>query len=377
MLKHLSRTHEVTLASPVRSTEEVRGQADLQACGIRTLGVHVSELTSRLRALACLATQQPASMGYFYSPRLAAAVRAALAGERYDLICVHCSAVAPYVELVRDIPKMLDFADMDSQKWRAYAAHRRFPLSLAYALEGWKLQRRERELLQRFDLCSCTTRDELDTLRNYGTGARSACFPNGVDTEYFAPTDAPFDPDTICFIGRMDYYPNLECMVRFCAETLPRLRQRRPAIKLLIVGANPSYTARRLGEYPGVTVTGSVADVRPHLRRAALSVAPLRIARGTQNKVLESLAMGVPVVCSSIAARGVDVIPGEHVLVADDPQQCVEMILRLLENAAERDRFAAAGRARMLSHHRWERSLRQFDALIEECVATHAASFVG
>jgi sugar transferase (PEP-CTERM/EpsH1 system associated) len=236
------------------------------------------------------------------------------------------------------------------------------------------MQRREVEFQQRFDLCSCTTPDELDTLRSYGTPTRSGWFPNGVDTEYFRPTDEPYDPDTICFLGRMDYYPNQECVIRFCAETLPRLWQRRPRVKLLIVGASPSQAVQRLGNQPGVVVTGSVGDVRRYVRRSALSIAPLRIARGTQNKILESLAMGVPVVCSPIAARGVDAVPGEHLLTAGDAAENVEIILRLLANPAERRRFAEAGRSRMLSHHGWDRSMRQLDGLIEECVAANSNS---
>ncbi len=373
MLKHLGRAHDLTVASLIRSAEEVRSEPDLRAYCSKVVLARVGELASRCRALVRLPTREPSSMGYFYSPRLAAAVRAELSKERYDLICVHCSSMAPYVASVPHVPKMLDFGDMDSQKWLAYAAHRRFPLSVGYWIEGRKLQHREAELAQRFDLCSCTTRDELDTLRSFGTATRSGWFPNGVDTEYFKPTEEPYDVDTVCFLGRMDYYPNQECVRRFCAETLPRLRQRRPGIKLLIVGANPSRAVRRLARQPGVIVTGSVADVRPHVRRAALSVAPLRIARGTQNKILDSLAMGIPVVCSPIAARGVDAVPGEHLLTAGEAGDCIEAILRLLENPAERRRLAEAGRARMLSHHGWDRSLRQFDRLIEECLAAGSA----
>jgi polysaccharide biosynthesis protein PslH len=311
-------------------------------------------------------------MGYFYSPQLAAAVGTELSRQRYDLICVHCSSVAPYVASVPGVPKLLDFGDMDSQKWLAYAARRRFPLSLVYELEGRKLRRSEVGLAQRFDFCSCTTRDELDTLRSYGTATPSGWFPNGVDTQYFTPTDEPYDGNTMCFLGRMDYYPNQESMVRFCADTLPRLRQRRPGITLLIIGANPSRAVRRLAAEPGVVITGSVADVRPYGRRAALSIAPLHIARGTQNKILESLAMGIPVVCSPIAARGVDAVPGEHLLTAGDTGTYVDTILRLLEHPAERQRLADAGRARMLSHHNWERSMHRLDRLIEECLAAAA-----
>jgi glycosyltransferase involved in cell wall biosynthesis len=126
-----------------------------------------------------------------------------------------------------------------------------------------------------------------------------------------------------------------------------------------------------LGEIPGVTVTGSVADVRPFAQRAALTVAPLAIARGTQNKILESLAMRVPVVCSTLAAGGVDAVAGEHLLTASAPAEYVEAIMRLLENPIERNRLGAAGHARVRSHHDWSTSMRRLDSLIAGCVAKH------
>ena len=132
-------------------------------------------------------------------------------------------------------------------------------------------------------------------------------------------------------------------MFDFCASTLPLLRAQRPALKLLIVGADPSPAVLRLGELPGVTVTGSVPDVRPYLRASALMVAPLNIARGTQNKILEAMAMGVPVVTSRIAAGGVDASPAEHFLVADDARRVREAILRVLDDPAERARLSRSG----------------------------------
>src|SRR5207248_2686226 len=169
------------------------------------------------------------------------------------------------------------------------------------------------------DMCTATTRAEWETLEGYRTGVSTDWFPNGVDSDYFAPSPERYDADTIAFVGRMDYYPNQECMFDFCANTLPRLRAKRPTLKLLIVGADPPSAVRDLQNLAGVTVTGSVPDVRPYLRRSALMVAPLNIARGTQNKILEAMAMGVPVVTSSVAAGGVDAQPPEHIVVADEP----------------------------------------------------------
>jgi hypothetical protein len=261
---------------------------------------------------------------------------------------------------------------MDSQKWLEYARYKPFPLSLGYAWEGHRLSAYERRLARRYDLCTATTRAEWETLESYGTGVASDWFPNGVDSDYFSPSDSSYDADTIAFVGRMDYYPNQQAMFQFCRDTLPILRQRRPGLKLLIVGADPSPKVRRLSEIEGVAVTGSVPDVRQFVRRAALTVAPLSIARGTQNKVLESMAMGVPVVASRAAAGGVDAVAGEHFLVADTvPEQC-EAITSLLEDPSRRARFSQAGRARVLSNHAWTQSMQRLDRIIDRCLTSFA-----
>jgi sugar transferase (PEP-CTERM/EpsH1 system associated) len=369
MIRHLARRHEVHVASLARSRQEAaEGQGLRDFCARYEMSA-VNAPLQMARMLIRLPTLAPSSFGYFRSSQLARRIRDALARESFDLIFVHCSSVAPYVERVTGIPKILDFGDMDSQKWLEYARYKPFPLSLGYALEGRKLEREERRLARRFDLCTATTRAEWQTLENYGTGVATDWFPNGVDGNYFSPTDAPYDRDTIVFVGRMDYYPNQECMFDFCARTLPLLKSRRPGTRLVIVGADPSPAVRRLAEIEGVTVTGSVPDVRPYVRNAALMVAPLNIARGTQNKILEAMAMGVPVVTSKVAAGGVDALADEHFLVATNPAEYAAAIERIAGDPAERARLAAAGRARMLSHHAWERSMRRLDAIIERCLA--------
>src|SRR6185295_18166614 len=225
-------------------------------------------------------------------------IDAELARGNYDAVFVHCSSVAPYVSRASVPLKVLDFGDMDSQKWREYGRYRPFPVSLGYKLEAFKLERTERALAAQFDLCTCTTAAELQTLRDIGTESPTDWFPNGVDSSAFAPAEAAYDPDLVVFVGRMDYYPNQQAVVSFCRDTLPRLQAKRPQLRFQIVGADPAPHIRALARLPGVSVTGSVPEVRSYVTRAALTVAPLEIARGTQNKILESMAMGVPVVCS-------------------------------------------------------------------------------
>ena len=368
MINHFNERHEVTVASLARSNEEAKEGEGLAAHCKRFVMGQVREPWQTIRMILRLPTTRPSSMGYFYSPFLKKEIDSLLEKEKFDLIFVHCSSVAQYVAHVQGIPKILDFGDMDSQKWLIYAKMRSFPLNIGYWLEGTKLLREEKKLAKQFDLCTCTTKAELDTLNSYQTGVETDWFPNGVDHEFFAPDDQGYDPDTISFIGRMDYYPNQQCMIHFCKHILPLLQKSKPSTKLVIIGANPSEEIKKLANLPGVTVTGTVDDVRPYVRRSALMIAPLEIARGTQNKILEAMAMGVPVVCSKLAAGGIDAVPGEHFLQAEYAEEYVEAILTILENLETREKFAKAGRERMLKNHHWPNSMARLDQIVDRCI---------
>jgi hypothetical protein len=189
MIRHLSAAgHQVTVASLARSPAEAgEGKGIAAHCERFEMEVTSPPLQAA-RMVLRLPTPVPSSMGYFYSARLARRIRALLARERFDLIFVHCSSVAQYVARARGVPKILDFGDMDSQKWLEYARYKPFPLSAGYWLEGVKMERAERALARQFDLCTATTRAEWETLEGYGTGVATDWFPNGVDSGYFAPS---------------------------------------------------------------------------------------------------------------------------------------------------------------------------------------------
>jgi sugar transferase (PEP-CTERM/EpsH1 system associated) len=374
IIKHLTEQgHSVTVASLARSSLERDEASGLAEHCDRMLVETISDWIAWPRMLASAPSSQPSSFAYFYSRRLARRLAAELREQQFDLVFVHCSSVAPYVQRVRGPLRILDYGDVDSQKWREYALHRRQPLATAFRLEAIKLERTERLLSANVDLCTCTTAAELSSLRQLGVATSAAWFPNGVDADFFAPDATEYDPTLIAFVGRMDYFPNQQAVLRFTSTILPRLRERCPKVRVQIVGAEPPAAIRRLGRLPDVSVTGSVPDVRPYVRRAALTVAPLEIARGTQNKLLESMAMGVPVVCSPQAAGGVDAVPGEHLRVASTVDQYVDAIASLLGSREARMQLAIAARDRVLTHHSWPASMRRLDGLIAGAFAARGA----
>ncbi len=371
-IRHLAARNAVTVAAPVRDAEEAAAVAGLEAEGVEVLAAPISRSRAAVQSLAHAATGRPASMGYFRAPRLVRDVARWIAARSPDLIVVHCSSVAPWVARAR-LPKVLDFVDMDSGKWRDYASFSAAPKSLVYRWEARTLARAEARLARAFDLSLVTTEFERESLRAIAGDVPAMVVRNGVDLDYFRPLGEARDPHLICFVGRMDYLPNARAMIRFCREVMPRIRNTLPQARLRIVGAAPGPDVRALAALPGVEVTGTVDDVRPHVGRAALTVAPLTIARGTQNKVLESMAMGVPVVASTLAARGVDMEPGEHLLVADAPADLAEAVLSLLQNETKRAALAQAALERVTAIYPWSESQRAFEEALSRVLDGGAA----
>jgi sugar transferase (PEP-CTERM/EpsH1 system associated) len=367
-IRHLAREHEVTVHSMVRSAGEAAEVGGIAAFCKAHTAHRVHNLAQVAKIGAGLATPVSASEAFFHCTAMQRDINRALAQRSFDFIFVHCSAVGRYVENVTGLPKLMDFCDVDSRKWYDYVPHKPWPLNLGYRWEAWRVAAAERRVAGRFDRVTVATPGEARTLAEVGVHERVDWFPNGVDFDFFQPSTAPHDPELISFVGRMDYFPNEQGMVDFCADVWPRLKRERPALRLQIVGAEPTLRVQALARLEGVTVTGSVPDVRPFVQRSALTVVPLTIARGTQNKILESMAMGVPVVSSVVAAGGVDAIAGEHLLAAANADETFEMTLRILNDPAERTRLAQAGLARARSHHSWSSAMQRMDGIIGACL---------
>ena len=256
MIAHLHKNHEVTVASLVESKVEQSEIEGIKPYCHAFVAQPMNKAVAWLKAIFCLITLIPSSMGYFHSWALGRKIKSLLRENQFDLIVVHCSSVAHFVLSAKDTPKLLDFCDMDSQKWLTYSQHKPFPLSLAYWLEGIKLQRAEKQLAEKFDGSSVATAFELETLESFRSGRTSFCFPNGVDIEYFAPVEREYDANTICFIGKMNYYPNEKCMLEFSQQVFPVLRNKYPNLKLCIVGSNPTEKILALADNDGIEVTG-------------------------------------------------------------------------------------------------------------------------
>jgi sugar transferase (PEP-CTERM/EpsH1 system associated) len=364
--RHLARSHDLTLGFVIDDAAD--------RSGLDPLGRDIPDLewgglwkpAALARGLAGLGMGRSLSIAYFRSGRLARRVSRRLRDQAYDAVYVSSS---PMVEYVRGtaVPVVMDFVDVDSDKWTQYATKQRPPLSWAYRLEGRRLRRFEAEAVRWGRRCILATAAEETLLKSFAPWARTAVIPNGVD---LAGYGLPADTSTVIFTGAMDYLPNVDAVQHFCADVFPAVARAVPGARFLIVGLNPAPAVRRLAAIPGVTVTGAVPDVRPYYREAAVCVAPLRIARGIQNKVLQSMALGVPVVATSAAARGLECRPGEHFLVEDDPARFAAGVIGLLRDREARTALASRARAFVEGYHSWSAALERIEAMVIEAVGT-------
>ena len=406
LLRHLAGTYDIHLGC---LSEEPATPRSLEALGSVCAEVAVFGMNRRwqkARALLRLRPGRALMLDYYYRAELQRWVNKIQTQKNISVIYIYSTAMAPYVlhqsrgaapgphQGPRPLDPLkswgqgghrplagpgqspgliLDMQDIDSEKWTTYAARTPWPMRAVWAREGRTLLAYERAAAQACDSTLLVTEKEARHFMQLApeSAAKIDWLEHGVDAETFAPGPFP-DPyaglpgsgPDIVFTGNMDYWPNADAATWFAAEAMPALRQRWPELRFHVVGANPGPDVLRLAALAGVHVTGRVPDVRPYLAHAALAVAPLRIARGIQNKVLEAMAMARPVVASPGAFEGISAEPGLEVLVADGVEETVRLVLEVLDG--RHAGLGAAARARIEARYSWRSGLARLDRILAE-----------
>jgi sugar transferase (PEP-CTERM/EpsH1 system associated) len=368
-IRYLSRRHSVTVAALADSAEELANADRLRSYGVEVEIGRRTPLSSGIAAVGALLRGEPLTLGFFWSRELADRIAARARREPFDVAISFSSSTGPYVESLNGTPIVADFVDLDSQKWDLYAQSRQWPLSRLYALESRRLLSYERQLAARaFRTLVRTEAEKDDCLRLFDEG-RFDILANGVDLEYFRPPSEPSSQPSIVFTGVMDYFPNVQAVTHFCNAIMPLVRQEVGEATFTIVGARPPRAVRALGRRPGIAVTGTVPDVRPYLHAARVAVAPLRIARGIQNKVLEAMASGLPIVVTPAARRGIAAGDGEGFVVADEPPDFAAAVIRLLKSPASSWELGQRGRRFVERACVWDSTLEALDRIVEAAAA--------
>lgn len=461
-IKYLSTHHDIYLACLADDPADLSYARELKSFCKTVDVVSINPQKQKVKSLFVLPTEKPLSVAYFYSKKLQQIIDHRLSTMSYDAIICFSSSMAEYLFKsralnVRSLPSfdhsarsnasnnsnvsnnsgnsndsndsnnsnassnsntrlIMDFVDVDSDKWQQYARYARWPFSWIYKLESRRLAAYEKRVADSFHNSIFVSKKEAELFRSQNPGVGTVLtMPNGVDFIYFNPnasnasnnSDSPGasdvsndfngsiasnDPNVsndsnvsnnsnassnsnnsnisddsnkpiLLFTGAMDYYANIDGLVWFSKEIFPHLLKQFPSLTFYIVGRNPTPEVKALVN-SHIKVTGYVEDIRPFYEMATIYVAPLRIARGIQNKILEAMAMARPVVATCKAFEGIEAIPGQDLLIADSGTEFIEKITTLLRDERRQTFLGVSARQRVESNYSWEHSLQMFEKIL-------------
>jgi sugar transferase (PEP-CTERM/EpsH1 system associated) len=366
MLRHLRERADVELVSFVHDDQEAAHVATMRELIPRTTALRVPRWRSRAQAALPLPTSTPLTHALLDAPGINAVLTAICEQRRPDVVFAYCSGMAKFAmrRPLSDIPFVLDFVDVDSQKWRDLAQSSRAPMSWIYKREAATLGAFEARAAGRAATSLVVNAREAGIARALAPAANVQVIANGVELDRLRPLDGPSTQPRVVFCGVMSYAPNAEGMTWFVREVWPLVRARRPDATLAVVGPDPSAAFRSLcAADPSITVAGRVPDVRDWLWQSAVGIAPLHVARGVQNKALEAIAAGLPIVITEAVAGGLPPEAASASLVANTPEPFADHVLRVLAmSPQQRRQMAATADFSALS---WPRTLEQLWPIIE------------
>lgn len=307
-------------------------------------------------------SREPVDMLRCYSPALRAEVEKRLRSGRYDLCVADFLFSVPNVDFDAGVPVLLFAHNVEHMIWKRVAGTTRSPIRrLALEIEWRKSRRYEAMACRRANHVVAVSDADRALLSEMAPSASVDVVPTGVDVDFYAPTSSAESPAELVYVGSMDWYPNEDGVTWFISEALPLVRKQFPAVRMTIVGRNPTRELRRLATTSGIRVTGTVDDVRRFLDKASLCIVPLRIGGGTRLKIFEALAMGKATVSTSIGAEGLPVSPGRDIVIADGASDFADAVIDLLQNPDRRRALGIAGRRLVVGHHSWSQVARNFD----------------
>jgi sugar transferase (PEP-CTERM/EpsH1 system associated) len=363
-LSYLRRRHQVWCGCFVDDPADLLHVDAVRAMCADAAAIRLFKAVSTPRGLWNLARGGTFTEGYYQHLQMVRTLHRWNSQVAFDAVLVFSSGMAPYAQCVNAPRKVLDFCDLDSRKWTAYARRASGARARLYDIEGRRLATRELQWLNEFDAAAVITDAEAADLGVSALRQRVFTISNGVtipelpESQWIPPTPVAG------FVGCMDYPPNIDAVVWFVREIWPLIRRRVPDASFEIVGRHPTRAVRALADAPGVHVVGEVDDVFSFVRRFRVSVSPIRIARGLQNKVLEAMAAARPVVLTSAAATGLSAKDGVHYLIADAASAFAEQVVSLLADPDRCFRLGAAARRFVAANHCWEREMSRLESLL-------------
>ncbi len=382
--------HNVTVFTPLENNDDLKFATQLSAkLNIR---VEHSSLGSRhFRILRGLATNQALSATNFHSQKLQRKLKALIKADKPDAVMCTSSAMAKYVfhsptaALIKEqnIRLVMDFMDLDSLKWKQYAARKPWPLSLIYKREAQLLSSLESKVLNTFHASLFVSKEEKEMLHDIPElSAKVHVVSNGVDRSAYYPSDQNTPDDdlfggaspVVLFTGVMDYFPNEDAVIWFADTVWPSVIQKYPQAKFVIAGMRPSRKVSELENRNGIEVTGYLDEILPYYQQADFLVAPFRVARGIQNKVLQAMACALPVLASPEGATGINCVHNEQLVFVNTPEDYIDAIETLTEDQASYQRISQGGLQLVTTQYTWDSENARLEHILEGKLDNHLAT---
>ncbi len=361
LLKRIAKEHEVWVVALAAPGESGEGVAHLlEFCkSVETVEIHHSgALEHPLTALRYLFLGHPIELRHYQSSKMVDKIQELVSRVDFDVIDIVDSYMGLYLEALPSEQRhkvVLTFIDIVSSVYQRIS---RLEPGLPRKLRTWLYSRMMRKWEPRYaeGFARCIAVSEADRRLLLASNPRLEIdvIPNGIDTKQYQQLPCPDDKPVLLFVGGMAYRPNIDAVLHFCQDVYPRIKDSLSNIEVWIVGHTPPSEIRALDDGQNIHVTGSVEDVRPYYERSTVSIVPLRAGGGTRLKILESMALGRPVVSTSIGCEGLDVADGENIFVADTPEEFARKVLHLLENESHRKRMIEKGRELVVNRYDWD-----------------------
>lgn len=374
LLRQLAGRHEIALLSFVQDGEVKQSDLEAVSSFCRVLGTvpQYHFQPSRPRALLNLFSRWPRSLVETYNPQMAVLVRDALHRHPFDLIIASeigpGLGTAPYVIETDTIPRVIEDLEL-SMIWNKIHAQNTWAGQVRHRLTWLKLRHYATHLLRRVDGCTVASEQERALLQSIVPDFKSlGVIPNGLDLTLYGDDWGNPIPDSLIFPGALTYQANFDAMSFFLKDVFPLIRARRPGVTLYITGRTDGVPLHRLPTEDSVIFTGYLKDIRPMVAQSRVCVVPLLTGGGTRLKILEAMALGTPVVSTSQGAEGLETIPGEDILIADEPAAFADAVLRLLSDETLRARLSANGRKLVHERYGWDQIGEKLDRFLCQVV---------
>lgn len=369
IIKELSKRHNVTAVV----LGEVDGRKTQMADELLNFvhSLHViphSKLKGYRQSLFALPTATPMCAAFCWSREMGRKVQDVLSDEKIDIVHVEHLRAAHHIGRMHNVPVVFDSVDCLTGLFSQMAKRKKNPVGKAVMLEeSIKLRYYEPKMIGRFDRTIITSDSERDELLALNPSIPIDVIPNGVDTDYFAPSNVMKNSKRIVFSGKMSYAPNAQAAIWFAEKAFPVVKKNCPDAEFVIVGSNPPSKVMELANISGIKVTGFVDDIRPYLHSSAVAVVPMQVAVGIQNKILEALAVGLPVVATPITTRsfGSNFAGIVEAQTADD---VASEVIKLLKNPEHSAEIGKEGRAAVIANFSWQSSVEKLERIYKEAI---------